>query len=86
MQLYSHTLPLIIISMCVLHVNTCCCVKNLSSKQLVSETKRRKAIWYRMQLYSHKLTLTTISVCVLRVNTRHRVKNLYPKRLVLGPK
>jgi hypothetical protein len=73
MQLYSHTLTLITISVCVLHVNTRCRVKHLSFKQLVLGPKLRKAIWSRMQLYSHKPTLITISVCLLRVKTRHRV-------------
>jgi hypothetical protein len=75
MQLYSQTLTWIIISVCVLRVNTRCPVKNLSPKWLFLLTKLRKALWSRMQLYSHTLTWITISVYVLRISKRCRVKN-----------
>jgi hypothetical protein len=86
MQLYSHTLTWIAVSVCVLRVNTRHRVKKLYPKRSVLGPNKRKAIWSRMQLSSYTQTWIAISVCVLRVNTRRPVKNLSPKQLVLGSK
>jgi hypothetical protein len=73
MQLSSHTLTWITISMCELCVNICHRLKNLYPKQLVLGPSEQIIINI-IQLYSHALIFITISVYVLRADTCRRMK------------